>query len=87
MPCPSAHLPSPSAADQATALRQAGLTAYNHNLDTSPEFYGKISTTRSYSDRLQTLAHVREAVRAGRPPAARPPARCRNTHDSPTPVT
>lgn len=47
--------------DQAVQLRAAGLTAYNHNLDTSPEFYGKISTTRTYSDRLQTLAHVREA--------------------------
>jgi biotin synthase len=34
--------------DQAKALRLAGLTAYNHNLDTSPEFYGKITTTRRY---------------------------------------
>lgn len=47
--------------EQAVALRDAGLTAYNHNLDTSPEYYGKISTTRTYSDRLQTLANVREA--------------------------
>lgn len=47
--------------EQAVALRGAGLTAYNHNLDTSPEYYGKISTTRTYSDRLQTLANVREA--------------------------
>src|SRR5215471_8631932 len=46
---------------QATRLKQAGLTAYNHNLDTSPEFYSKIITTRLYLDRLQTLAHVREA--------------------------
>lgn len=46
---------------QATKLKEAGLTAYNHNLDTSPEFYGKIITTRVYEDRLQTLAHVRNA--------------------------
>jgi biotin synthase len=37
------------------------LTAYNHNLDTSPEFYGQIITTRCYEDRLETLRHVREA--------------------------
>lgn len=42
-------------------LAEAGLTAYNHNLDTSPEFYKKIVTTRTYQDRLQTLKHVREA--------------------------
>ena len=48
-------------ADQAAALRQAGLDYYNHNLDTSPEYYGEIVTTRSYDDRLETLAHVREA--------------------------
>lgn len=46
---------------QATRLKQAGLDYYNHNLDTSPEFYGKIITTRVYEDRLQTLSHVREA--------------------------
>ncbi len=46
---------------QAQALAAAGLTAYNHNLDTSPEFYGNIITTRTYSDRLTTLEHVRRA--------------------------
>ena len=46
---------------QATKLKEAGLTAYNHNLDTSPEFYGSIITTRVYEDRLKTLAAVREA--------------------------
>ena len=46
---------------QALRLKQAGLTAYNHNLDTSPEFYGNIITTRVYEDRLQTIAHVRKA--------------------------
>jgi biotin synthase len=46
---------------QADALASAGLTAYNHNLDTSPEFYGSIITTRSYDDRLQTLQRVRQA--------------------------
>jgi biotin synthase len=46
---------------QAMQLKQAGLTAYNHNLDTSPEFYGSIITTRVYEDRLQTIAHVRRA--------------------------
>jgi biotin synthase len=46
---------------QADALAEAGLTAYNHNLDTSPEFYGNIITTRTYDDRLQTLAHVRRS--------------------------
>ncbi len=48
-------------ADQAQALKQAGLDYYNHNLDTSPEFYGEIISTRTYDDRLQTLAHVRTA--------------------------
>lgn len=47
--------------NQATRLKQAGLTAYNHNLDTSPEFYGNIITTRIYEERLQTIAHVRKA--------------------------
>src|SRR6202140_644583 len=46
---------------QADSLAGAGLTAYNHNLDTSPEFYGQIITTRNYNDRLQTLAAVRKA--------------------------
>jgi biotin synthase len=46
---------------QADALGEAGLTAYNHNLDTSPEFYGQIITTRTYRDRLDTLARVRQA--------------------------
>lgn len=47
--------------EQAKALAAAGLTAYNHNLDTSPEFYGEIISTRTYDDRLQTLDHVRRA--------------------------
>ncbi len=46
---------------QAERLKQAGLDFYNHNLDTSPEFYGSIITTRSYQDRLDTLDRVREA--------------------------
>lgn len=46
---------------QATRLKEAGLSAYNHNLDTSPEFYGSIITTRVYDDRLRTLAAVRKA--------------------------
>jgi len=46
---------------QAEKLKAAGLTAYNHNLDTSPEFYGSIITTRVYDDRLRTLAAVRRA--------------------------
>lgn len=46
---------------QAERLAEAGLTAYNHNLDTSPEFYGQIITTRNYDDRLRTLASVRKA--------------------------
>jgi biotin synthase len=46
---------------QADALADAGLTAYNHNLDTSPEFYGSIITTRTYQERLDTLARVRRA--------------------------
>ena len=45
--------------DQADRLAEAGLTAYNHNLDTSPEFYGQIITTRTYQERLDTLARVR----------------------------
>src|SRR6266567_6984023 len=47
--------------DQAGALAEAGLSAYNHNLDTSPEFYGEIITTRTYQERLDTLARVRRA--------------------------
>lgn len=46
---------------QAKELAQAGLDYYNHNLDTSPEHYNQIITTRSYQDRLDTLAHVRDA--------------------------
>ena len=46
---------------QAKKLADAGLDYYNHNLDTSPEYYGEIITTRSYSERLDTLASVREA--------------------------
>ncbi|MBD9377538.1 biotin synthase BioB [Pseudoxanthomonas sp. PXM04] len=46
---------------QASALRDAGLDYYNHNLDTAPEFYGDIIRTREYQDRLDTLAHVRDA--------------------------
>jgi biotin synthase len=46
---------------QAEALAAAGLTAYNHNLDTSPEFYDEIISTRTYADRLETLAYVRRA--------------------------
>lgn len=48
-------------ATQAQRLAEAGLTAYNHNLDTSPEFYGEIITTRRYEDRLRTIEHVRAA--------------------------
>jgi biotin synthase len=47
--------------EQAVRLKGAGLTAYNHNLDTSPEFYGSIITTRVYDERLRTLAAVRKA--------------------------
>lgn len=48
-------------AEQASTLADAGLDFYNHNLDTSPEFYGEIITTRVYQDRLDTLGHVRDA--------------------------
>ncbi|MBS3799868.1 MAG: biotin synthase BioB [Thioalkalivibrio sp.] len=48
-------------AEQARRLAEAGLDYYNHNLDTSPEFYGHIISTRTYQDRLETLEHVREA--------------------------
>jgi biotin synthase len=47
--------------DQARRLAAAGLTAYNHNLDTSPEFYGRIISTRRYEDRLRTIQAVRSA--------------------------
>jgi biotin synthase len=47
--------------DQARRLKEAGLTAYNHNLDTGPEFYTKIISTRTYADRLETLKAVRAA--------------------------
>ncbi|MCB0324219.1 MAG: biotin synthase BioB [Bdellovibrionales bacterium] len=48
-------------ADQAKRLKAAGCHAYNHNLDTSPEYYDKIITTRTYEDRLNTLRNVRAA--------------------------
>lgn len=48
-------------AQQAEKLAAAGLSAYNHNLDTSPEFYGSVISTRTYDDRLETLANVRKA--------------------------
>lgn len=48
-------------AEQAAELSEAGLDYYNHNLDTSPEFYGEIITTRTYQDRLETLDNVRRA--------------------------
>ena len=47
--------------DQSQRLKEAGLDYYNHNLDTSPEYYGDIITTRTYQDRLDTLEHVRNA--------------------------
>jgi len=48
-------------AGQARRLKAAGLDFYNHNLDTSPEYYGQVVTSRSYAHRLETLGHVREA--------------------------
>lgn len=48
-------------AGQARRLKASGLDYYNHNLDTSPEYYGQIITTRTYQDRLETLGHVRDA--------------------------
>ncbi len=56
--CATLGMVSPQQAEQ---LKQAGLDYYNHNLDTSPEFYGEIITTRTYQDRLDTLEAVREA--------------------------
>lgn len=47
--------------DQARQLREAGLTAYNHNLDSSREYYGKVTSSRSYDDRLNTIESVRQA--------------------------
>lgn len=47
--------------EQAQRLKEAGLAFYNHNLDTSPEYYGDIISTRDYQDRLDTLQHVRDA--------------------------
>ncbi|WP_227369367.1 biotin synthase BioB [Halomonas sp. M20] len=49
------------APEQADRLAEAGLDYYNHNLDTSPEYYGEIITTRTYADRLETLGNVRQA--------------------------
>jgi len=46
---------------QARKLKSVGLDFYNHNLDTSPEYYGEVVTTRTYDDRLETLGHVRDA--------------------------
>lgn len=46
---------------QAQRLKQAGLDFYNHNIDTSPEYYGQIITTRTYQERLDTLSNVRDA--------------------------
>src|SRR5262249_17937499 len=48
-------------ASQANALAEAGLDYYNHNIDTSPEYYGEIITTRTFEDRLDTLDCVRQA--------------------------
>lgn len=48
-------------AEQAATLRASGLDYYNHNLDSGPEYYGEVVTTRTYQDRLDTLAHVRDA--------------------------
>ncbi len=48
-------------ADQAQSLKEAGLDYYNHNLDTAPEYYGKVVGTRTYQDRLDTLGNVRSA--------------------------
>ena len=46
---------------QAKALKGAGLDYYNHNLDTGPDYYASVVSTRTYQDRLQTLEHVRNA--------------------------
>ena len=47
--------------EQVTQLREAGLDYYNHNIDTSPEYYDKVVTTRKFADRLETIQRVREA--------------------------
>jgi biotin synthase len=47
--------------EQARSLKEAGLDYYNHNLDTAPDYYGQVITTRTYADRLDTLSHVRAA--------------------------
>jgi biotin synthase len=47
--------------EQAQALKGAGLDYYNHNLDSAPDFYGQVISTRTYQDRLDTLGHVRDA--------------------------
>ena len=47
--------------DQARRMKEAGLDAYNHNLDTSPDYYDRVIGTRTYQDRLETLGHVRDA--------------------------
>ena len=52
---------SAAVGEQARALKDAGLDYYNHNIDTSPEHYGEIITTRTWQDRLDTLEHVRSA--------------------------
>ncbi|MFO0722398.1 MAG: biotin synthase BioB [Myxococcota bacterium] len=57
-PCATLGMLTP---EQAVALKKAGLVAYNHNLDSGPDFYPEVVSTRSYSDRLRTLRSVREA--------------------------
>jgi len=47
--------------EEARQLKEAGVTAYNHNIDTSPEYYSKIITTRTFDDRLNTIAAVQRA--------------------------
>ncbi|MGI9245686.1 MAG: biotin synthase BioB [Steroidobacteraceae bacterium] len=56
--CATAGMLTPA---QARELKDAGLDYYNHNLDTSPEYYGEVITTRTYADRLETLQAVRDA--------------------------
>ena len=58
------HIGNDREKQQAEALKEAGLTTYNHNLDTSMEYYPKIISTRSYGETLQTLKFFREAVGA-----------------------
>ena len=47
--------------DEARQLKEAGVTAYNHNIDTSPEYYGNIVSTHSFQDRLDTIRNVQDA--------------------------